>query len=208
MEKIVVVGTGGHARVVVGVLKHLRRYEIVGCLDQKKHNHREKISGVPVIGTWADLRKIFKRQTKKAALAIGDNKQRRAMQRTAEKMGFVLPALIHPRTKIEPTARIGAGAVVCTGAIIAAEAVIGKGAIVNSGSIIDHETVVGAHAHVAPGCAIAGRVKVGDGAFVGIGSKVIDGVRIGSSAVVGAGAVVIKNVRSRATVAGVPAKEI
>ncbi len=205
---IVVIGTGGHARVVVGIIKQMGKFKIAGCLDRTRADYKERISGVPVVGTLKDLRKMYKDGTENAALAIGDNKQRRAVLKQARKIGFSFPALIHPKTRVEPSARVGKGAVVCTGAIVGAEAILGEGSIINSGSIVDHETNVGSFAHVAPGCMIAGRVKIGEGAFIGLGSKLIDGIKVGKWATVGAGAVAIRDVPKGKTVVGVPAKVI
>ena len=141
-----------------------------------------------------------------AVLALGDNRERAALFDRCRSLGMELPAVIHPWARVEPSATVEEGALVCTGAIIGAQVTIGRGAIVNSGAIIDHESVLGDFAHAAPGTRIAGRVRIGDRAFVGIGASVIDRVTIGADAVVGAGAVVLEPVPAGMTAVGVPAR--
>jgi UDP-perosamine 4-acetyltransferase len=206
-KNIVIVGTGGHARVVASLLQNMGGYKIVGCVDRKAPNLREKISGVPVIGTWSQLESIFDRGVPYAALAIGDNRTRMKAFLQLKKWGYKLPILIHPTANVEKNASLGEGAQVCMGSIIGTEASVGQGAILNTGSILDHESLLGPFSHVAPGCSIAGRVQIGQGTFVGIGSKINDQIKIGPWTTVGSGSVVIKNIMGGKVAYGVPAKE-
>ncbi|MCB4755554.1 MAG: acetyltransferase [Elusimicrobia bacterium] len=205
-RKIIIVGTGGHSRVVVSVLSRMGHYQVVGLLDRNEPRANEKILGVPVIGEFGDLPALYKKGVRLAALAIGDNDERRQLFTKLKQVGFDMPPLIHPGAHIEQNVMIGEGALICDGAIITSAGRIGEGSIINTGSIIDHETIVGPFVHIAPGCSIAGRVKIGQGTFIGIGSSVIDRISIGEGAVVGAGSVVVNDIPNKVTVYGAPAR--
>ena len=206
-KKIIIVGCGGHSRVLIALLRVLE-YEIVGLLGRESADITQDISGVKVVGLMEEINKFIDKGDSSFALAIGDNTERASLYDNLISKGAAVPALIHPLSKIEKTAKIENGAQICIGAIICSEAQIKQNTIINSGAIIDHECIIGEHSHIAPGAKIAGRVQVGEFSFVGVGASVKDKVRIGSNALIGAGSVVINDVEGFSTVAGVPAKLI
>jgi sugar O-acyltransferase (sialic acid O-acetyltransferase NeuD family) len=203
---IIVVGTGGHARVVSAVIDSLKTYRVVGFLDRKRVDRNERILGIPVIGLWTDLLKIRRSGVREAALALGDNEERSEMFDKLLQMGYRLPALVHKQAFVEKGAWIGEGAVVCAGSCVAVLARLGRGAILNTGAVLDHESQVDDFAHVAPGSLVAGRVSIGEGTFVGIGSSIKDQVKIGRWSVIGAGSVVVSDIPDRVTAYGAPAR--
>lgn len=205
-QKIVIVGAGGHARVVVSILQNIGGYKVVGILDREKPDSSERILGAPVIGGWDNLAALRKKGVACAALALGDNAQRRDMFLKLSELKFKMPALIHRHAFVEKSADVGAGSVVCMGALVGAAAKIGNAVILNSGCSIDHETQVGDYAHVAPRTAVAGRVTIGEGAFVGIGTSVRDRMSIGAWSTVGAGSVVVSPIPEKTTAYGSPAR--
>lgn len=204
---IIVLGAGGHARVVVAALRVLRTFHPLGVLDRTNLATGETVAGAAIVGGFADLER-FAAQGAAAALAIGDNRERAVHFDRCRALGLALPAIVHPAAVVDTGAVVEDGALVCMGAIVGVQARIGRGAIVNTGAVIDHESVLDDFAHVGPGARIAGRVVIGSRAFVGIGACVIDRIAIGADATVGAGAAVIAPVAEAATVVGVPAREI
>lgn len=202
---ILIVGTGGHARVLAALIARLPQYAVIGALDRSSHRRDETIGQNSVVGTWTDL-PSFATADAAIALAIGNNTERAEMFARVKTLGFAVPVLQHPLAIVDVTASVGEGAVLCVGCIVGAEAVIGRNVIVNSGAIVDHECRIDDHAHVAPGCRIAGRVRVGERTFVGIGTSVRDQVRIGRDVTIGAGAVVVSDIPDSAMAYGVPAR--
>jgi len=196
-----VVGAGGHARVIGGSLQFLG-IEICGFLDPDFAGREETICGTSVIGNLGELRR-FPVDQYDAYVAIGDNRKRRSVTDQLEAMGYQLPAIIHPDSRLNYGVHIGSASCVCMGANIAAEVRIGKGVIVNTGAVVDHEGNIGDFVHIAPGSIIAGRVSVGEGAFIGMGARVAEKVSIGKEALIGAGSVILKDVPQGAKVIGV-----
>ncbi|MCC7280587.1 MAG: acetyltransferase [Chromatiaceae bacterium] len=204
----VIVGAGGHARVVAGILERLGETRLIGVLDRTAETTGERIGFSKIIGAYDLLSALITQGVGRVYLAIGDNAARQSltMRCWREGEGLALPPLIHPTAILEPGAEIGDGTVLCAGAIIGANARVGRGCIINTGASVDHETIIGDFVHLCPGVRIAGRCKIGHGCFVGIGAVVRDYIEIGARSTVGAGAVVVSHVPDGIVAIGVPAR--
>ncbi len=207
--RCVIVGAGGHGRVVLDILINAAQYEVVGFVDSNAELTGRRIDGIEVLGQPADL-PILRKQigVTHGVIAIGDNGVRRAVADRLDDLGFVLANAIHPSANLARNATLGRNVVVAAGAVVCAHSQIGDSVILNTGCIVDHESLIGTATHICPGARLAGRVTVESGAFVGIGATIIQSVRIGYEAIVGAGAVVIEDAPPMSTVVGVPARQI
>jgi sugar O-acyltransferase (sialic acid O-acetyltransferase NeuD family) len=207
MEKIIIIGAGGHGRVVLDILRAAKTYEPIGFLDSNPDLAGRKIDGLTILGDVEKLESLAN-QVDGAIVAIGDASIRRYYAELVESFDVPLLNAIHPSANIAGNAIIGKNVVIAAGALVCAHCQIGNSVILNTGSIVDHESMVANSAHICPGAKLAGRVLVESGAYIGIGATVIQNVRIGTDAVVGAGAVVIRDVPPAVTVVGVPARII
>lgn len=203
---VVIVGAGGHAKVVIELIRAAGEYEIYGCTDAAVKI--ASVLEVPVLGTDEILISLPARGIRLAMPAIGDNSLRLATAQNARELGFAWANAIGPVATISRSAILGRGIAIMNGAIINAGTRIGDLAIINTGAVVDHDCEIGEAAHVGPGSTLAGKVTIGAGALLGAGTTVIPGVRIGEGAVVGAGSVVIHDVPPRSVVAGVPARSL
>lgn len=200
---MIIIGTGGHARVVAELAKILN-HEIQGFLDLDYSGRSEEILGVPVLGGM-DLLEAFPKKVN-FFVAVGENSSRKKTYNELIAREFNPVTLIHPTVILSEGAKIDKGVFIGAGAVINIDAEIGENSIVNTGVIIDHETTIGRDSHVAPGCRIAGRVKIGEGTFIGIGASLIDKIKIGDGVIVGAGTVIIEDVPSFSKIVGVPGR--
>jgi sugar O-acyltransferase (sialic acid O-acetyltransferase NeuD family) len=205
---VIIIGAGGHGRVVLDILTAMGTHQTVGFIDADPQLAGKAIGDVPILGQANLLPKLKSQKVKGAIVAIGDNHARRSYAAKLAQQGFELINAIHPRSIVSPTAKLGTNLVIAAGAVIGTDAVIGNDVIVNTAAVIDHECEIGQAVHICPGAALAGRVHVGEEAFIGLGSNIIPCMNIGRQSVVGAGAVVIADVPEGATVVGVPARVI
>lgn len=204
----VIIGAGGHGRVVLDILLHEGRYQVVGFLDSNESLHGRRIDGVQVLGSIDLLPELKEAGLEGAIVAVGDNGTRRSFCDQAHRVGTELINAIHPSANIASNVNLGRGVVVAAGALVCAHCQIGDAVILNTGCIVDHETLIGTCCHICPGAKLAGRVTVESAAVIGIGATVVQRVRVGHDAIVGAGTVVLQDVAPMTTVAGVPAREV
>lgn len=196
-DGIVVIGAGGHAKVLISTLA-ARGFSIEAVLDDDDTKRDMDAQG-------SRVSRIEMERGGSGIIGIGDNAQRREKARA---LNFEWRTVVHPSAYVHPSARLGRGTVVFAGAVVQPDAVIGDHVIVNTGATIDHDCVIGDYAHLAPGVRLAGSVHVGEGAFLGIGSAVIPGVRIGCWSTLGAGAVATRDLADGVVAVGVPARAL
>jgi len=208
-QRCVILGCGGHGRVVLDIMVNAGRYDVVGFVDSNPDMGGRRVDGVKVLGTPHDLPRIRRQHGADCGIvAIGDNGARRALADQLDSLGFELINAIHPSANLARNVMLGRNIVIAAGVLVCAHCQIGDSVILNTGCIVDHESLIGTATHICPGARLAGRVTVESGGFVGIGATIIQSLRVGFDAVVGAGAVVIEDVAPMSTVVGVPAREI
>jgi UDP-perosamine 4-acetyltransferase len=209
--KVIGLGAGGHAKVLIEALGELDTCEIVGLLDANPGLHGRMVLGMPVLGGDEMMPQLAQRGVTHFLLGLGstgDSTMRRRLFQRAIECGLEPVGVIHPGAWVSVSAKIGRGTCILACAVVNADARLGENIILNTGSIVEHDCVIGAHTHVATGAALAGGVSVGEGSLIGIGASVRQNIRIGRNVVVGAGAVVVKDVPDEVVVAGVPARVI
>jgi len=208
-DAIVVVGGGGHAKVVISILRKLDRHSILGYTDL---NDNGKLVGAPYLGTDCDFAALVSRSKKmNAVLALGQvglGKLRYELWLRLQSPILFFPLIASPDAVINEGVSGGEGAVVMDGAVINSGATIGRGAIVNTNSTIEHDVVLDEWVHVAPGATICGGVTIGRYSMVGAGATVIEGKKIAACCLVGAGATVVSDLTESGIYVGSPARRI
>lgn len=196
----IVIGGGGHAKVVVATLRLLSR-TVLMVYDDNPRTWGTTVYGVPVHGP---VDRAHEDHSVHGLLGIGRNDVRAHLSSRLD--GLVWTSAVHPRAWMDDTAHMEPGTIVMAGAIIQPGAQLGRHVIINTGATVDHDCAIGAYCHVAPGAHLAGHVELGEGVFVGAGASIVPGVRVGAWSTIGAGAAVISDVPAHTTVVGVPAR--
>ncbi len=209
MTEIIIIGSGGHAAVVIDIIHQMTTFTIYGVtsLSLKKGS---SFCGYPVLGDDSVLEDITT-QTGITHLAMGiggfkDNIHRTKIYNELKSKGFIFINAIHPFSSISSTAKIGEGVTVYPGAIINTEVKIGNNVIIATGASIDHETTIEENVLISSGSVIGAYTLIKNGTMIALGSKIISGLIIGSNSLIAAGAVVVNDVPDNSRVYGVPAK--
>ena len=209
MKQVIGLGAGGHAKVVVEILRLSDDYEFVGLLDPRQELWNTKVLGIPVLGDDSLLPELYKRGIRYAFIGlgtVGDTRPRRRLYEKARRQRFQVVQAIHPQAVVAPSVKIGHGPTIMAGVVINAAAQLGDNVIVNTGAIVEHDCMVGNHVHIATGARLASSVHVGEGAHIGLGSSIRQRIHIGRNAIIGAGAVVVDDVPDNVVVVGMPAR--
>lgn len=203
-KAIIVLGGGGHAKVVIDMIKRLR-VPLKGMVDPDADT---AVLGAEFLGGDDALKNWHPSEVDLAngVGSVGLPELRRELYDRFVGEGYFFPPLVHPASVMGEDSGAAAGAQIMAGAVVQAGADIGENAIVNTRASVDHDCRIGPHSHIAPGATLSGNVRVGEQVHVGTGATVIQGIAIGDRAVIAAGAVVTEDVAADAHVAGVPAR--
>lgn len=206
---LIVIGGGGHAKVIISTLKLLNE-NILGITDNDLKNHQKELMGIPFIGN-DDM--VLKYHPNDIHLVNGiggirSGKTRRELFEHFKKQGYLFKNVIHPSVIIAEDVKLGEGVQIMAGSIIQTNCEIENNTLINTQVVVDHDTFIGQNTHVAPGAVLSGNVHIHENVHVGVGAVLIQGVQIGKNSTIGAGAVVINDVPEDATTVGVPAKVI
>lgn len=203
--RVVIIGDGGHSKVIQEMVKSLN-YNIIAILDDKFKNNVRNVNDI----TYAPISELEKLLDLDVfiVVAIGNNKIRHNIVQKIKKITNNFLTVIHPRAVISPSAKIGDGTVIMPKAVVNADAIIEDHCIINTGAIIEHDNKICEFAHISPNATLAGNVEVAIGTHLGAASTVIPGIVVGSWSVIGAGSTVIRNIPSYCKAVGSPTRII
>jgi UDP-perosamine 4-acetyltransferase len=204
---IIVLGGGGHARVLIATLL-LQDRPVLGFVDPAVL--RKSIYSVKCLGGDDFVLQHKPRDIRlvNGVGSVGSNLLRSQVFRRFRKKGYRFVSVVHPSAIVARDIRMGEGVQIMAAAVLQPGTRIGANSIINTGAVVDHDCNIRAHVHVGPRAVLSGQAHVAVGVHIGTGASIIQSVRIGNWSVVGAGAVVIRNVPDRVTVVGVPAKAL
>jgi sugar O-acyltransferase (sialic acid O-acetyltransferase NeuD family) len=199
MKTIAIIGAGGNAREIAGIIRDLGTFRFVGYLANTQGGYNS-----PTLG---DFDWLERNSVDCLAMGIGSPRLRLSIGRAlAEKFPAVAwPVLVHPTAYVGPTGHLERGAVVCVRAIATENVVVGEFAQLNFGCTVGHEARIGAGALINPGANVSGDVDVGEGVMIAKGAQILQYRKLGRNSVIGAGAVVVRDVPPDATLIGIPA---
>lgn len=193
MKKILLIGAGGHAKSVVDVIESEKKYKIVGFIDKVK---RGKILNYRILGGDDELPRFYKK-VKYAFITVGHLYQpdlRIKIYNKIKKIGFKLPIIKSPFSRVSNHAIIGEGTIAMHGSIVYPGTKIGTNCILNSQSLVEHDVEIGNFSHLSTNCTINGEVKIGNNCFVGSSSVIKEGIKLKNFTFIKANSLIKKNI--------------
>ena len=201
---LLIIGAGGHGRVVADIAEQLGDWSQLAFLDNDG-DLPNRVMGIPVLKGINDNGSLRSRYPD-AVVAVGNCSRRMQLIDEFSALGFRLPTILHPTAAVSRHAEIGAGSQILAMSVINVGARIGAGCIINTAATVDHDCELGDGVHVSPGAHLAGGVRIARCSWIGIGASVRENCQIGCEATIGAGASVVSDIGDGQTVVGVPAK--
>lgn len=208
MNTLVIVGAGGHARVLVDVLAS-RGLTPHGLIDPNVAVG-SIVAGITVLGddSWLDDHHAMNPQVVVGIGSTGSVRTRLGIYDQLQHKGFQVVGAVHTSTIVGSDCTINHTAQILPGCVVNNAATVGANVVLYSGVVVEHDCTIDDHAYLSPRVTLCGAAKVGARSFLGAGATVLPGVTIGSDVIVGAGAVVNRDVPDGVTVMGVPAKVV
>jgi len=207
-KNIIGYGAGGHAGVLIDILKDNKEFKIIGLIDKI---NKKKVHGFKILGNDNELGNIIKKGIKNVFFGIAgikNVKRNIKLYNKLESLGFNIVNIIHKSSIISKTTKMGKSIKIFPGVKVNSNVKIGKNVLLNTGCIIEHDCVIGDHAQIGPGAYLGGGAKIKKGSFIGLGARINQQLIIEENSIVGSGSVVTKNVKKNSIVAGVPARNI
>lgn len=208
-KPIVIFGAGGFAREVLQVALDINEqaatWQVLGFIVDSG-NSTQPVHDLPVLG---GIEWLAQHPETHVVIAVGSSAARHRISKAIlAQAPNPFASLIHPRAWVGRHVAVGAGAVICAGALITTDISIGKHVHVNIGATVGHDAVLGDFVTLNPGVSVSGNVTLAEGVEVGTGSVLIPHAHVGAWSVLGAGAVVTKPLDANVTAVGSPAKVI
>ncbi len=208
LEKILLIGAGGHAKTVLDTILRQSIYDVVGFID-REGSPRKCYRDYPTVGTDKDLESWYQKGVRNAVITIGylgTSNVREKLFSKLKSIGFCLPVIADDTAIIAGDVTIGEGTYVGRNAVVNASAKVGAMCIVNTAAIVEHDCIIGDFAHVSVGSVLCGGVRVGRGTLIGANATILQSLSIGEQTIVGAGTIVIRDLEANSVAVGFPAR--
>lgn len=197
-KPLILIGSGGHAAVLLDILIQQAR-TVIAVVSPDESLSREIFSGLLHLKSDTEVLNYSPDSIELVngigSLPMDDNalSQRVKLFRSFTEKGYKFATIVSADAIVSKYASLGEGAQILPRALIHTGTSIARNTIVNSAAVIEHDCVIGAHNHIAPGAVLSGAVRTGDYVHIGTGACVIQGIEVGTNSVIGAGATVLKD---------------
>lgn len=197
LKPVIVLGAGGHAAVLIDILKQQKR-KIIAIVSPDNQQQGLISEGINVLLQDEDVLN-FDPKTISLVNGVGSipgNNLREVIYESFVDKGYHFETLVSDNAIVSDYAMLDDGVQVMAGAIIQVGASIGSNSIINTSAVVDHDSEIGCHNHIAPGATLSGSVITGPRVHIGTGANIIQLITIGAGVVVGAGTTITKDVEN------------
>lgn len=196
-ERVVIIGAGNGAEVVIDILLDDPDKEIVGLVDdnvKKLKNYNFPLLDCTIKDFPDQYGKEF---YDTVIISIGANlnsmKFRRTVFEDYEKRGVHFTNVISKSAEIRRGVQLGVGNVIGAGCYIGTLTIIGNNNSISYGTNIGHHNIIGSHNLFAPGVFTSGSDTIGDSCILPAGVTMVNRAKIGDGVIVPVGYAIANN---------------
>lgn len=212
MKKIIIFGTGDHARVIFSEIIQLKNFKVLGFSDKlSKKGKIIEIFKNKEYKNLGDLTHIKKYKNIYGIIGVGHNFLRKKIFKEIDsvfKKNIKWATIISKNSILNGNVSVGEGTVIISNSVVNSGTKFGKHCLINTSSSIDHHNSFGNFSSTGPGVVTGGNVKIGEMTHLSIGSTVKNNITIKSNALIGGSSFVNKDCDKNSVYYGVPAKKI
>ena len=177
MNKLLLVGGGGHARDIYGLIEDINAFNAVpiivtailddwwGNTERFNGCNVELVTGIKENLKWGD----------KFIICIGYPGNRKILNELALESGLTpFDALIHPSANLGKNLKISNGSAIFGATSVSPNVKVGRNSVIHYGASIGHDTSIGDNVSIMPGAIISGDVMIGSNVLIGTGAIVLE----------------------------------
>ncbi|WP_298787494.1 acetyltransferase [uncultured Marinococcus sp.] len=205
MINVILIGDGGHSRVIQSMIEEHLELKLKAIVDMKfkEYEIKNQVMHVPF-----EKFSILEKNNSKFCIAIGNNRTRKKIIEDLLLNTDDFVTIIDKSAVVKSNVLIGKGTVIMPNAVINPNTIIGNHSIINTGAIVEHDNKLDNYTHISPGSVLTGGVTVKEGAQVASGATIIPNITVGEWAVLGAGSTAINDLPAYSKAVGSPAKQL
>lgn len=202
MKKLIIIGGGGHARSIYGLLKENKLTKgLLGYSDFKKSNLPLKY-----LGNDQKILDLYKKNKVELILGIGINLSLRTKVINKFK-NYNFLTLIDKKAIISDKSKVKKGCIIFPNASISSNVKINDFSVIHNSAVIEHDVDIGKNSYIGPAAVICGNAMIGKNVLIGANSTMIQDTFVADNCKLGAGSVLIKSCRLKNKILiGSPAK--
>lgn len=203
MQKVIIVGAGGHAAEIDEYIQYCRAksigsfFEIAGFIDDNPDSYKAYQFSAPFLGF---IKNHQVQQDVEYLIGIANLTYRRPVIEKLHAAGARFANFIHPDIYLSASATIGQGVIISPNVNVGPNVVIGDYTLINSRCSLGHDTRIGSYNFISPNVCFSGFTTIGDENLFGINSATIPGITVGNRNKISAGMVLDKPVGDDTTV--------
>lgn len=192
MKKILILGTGGHAKSCIDLISKCKDYDLIGLISKNPDEIGKKILNFKIVGSDKDLINL-KKKCKNLMIGIGflgNSRKKEVLYNKVINMGFKIPTIISPTSYISKYARIEEGVNIFHHCIVGPDTLIRKGVIINNKCLLEHDVTIEKFSHVSTSCVINGNSSIGEKSFIGSGVILKNNSKVKSNSFIKMGSII------------------
>lgn len=199
---MLIIGTGGLAKEIFGIILNDNSKEEITFYDQNKNCSSVLYNKYNVIKNENELLKYFSANNKEFIVGIGNPRIREKLTNFMIKLGGINSKIISKNSALFQFNNFPEGTIIEPFVGISHALEIGVGCAIHIHASIGHAAKIGKYVNVGPSATIIGPTEIGDYTYIGAKALIMPNLKIGKNVIVSAGVTVNKNLNDFETFLG------
>lgn len=202
MNNLVIFGAGSIGRLACWYFEKGSNWKVQAFCVDDEFRASNSFCGKPVL-PFSELAENFPRGSCHIFVALGYQQLNSLREEAISRftgLGYELASCVSSHARILNDGNYGKNCFIMENAILQPFTRIGDGAIVWSGAIVAHESVIGSNCFLSAGSVVGGMSSIGDKTFLGMNATVRNGISIGRECIIGANSLALTDLEERSLV--------
>jgi sugar O-acyltransferase (sialic acid O-acetyltransferase NeuD family) len=190
---MLIVGTGGLAKEVLGMIIKYKLSENVIFYDENKATHGLLYDRYKVLHEEKEVKQYFSTYSPEFIVGIGNPRIREKLTLKMRELGGMSTNIISNEAALFQFNDYSTATIIEPFVGISHGLTLGEGCAIHIHSSIGHAAKIGKYVNIGPGATIIGPIEIGDYTYIGAKSLLLPNIKIGKQVVIAAGITVNKD---------------